>query len=75
MGGLGRLKGGIQHNPSQPFVTDSVTDFREGKLMKYRENISLSCSQMESVTPTPTHDEFACEGVRDGFIVTDLGFG
>ncbi len=41
LGGLGCLKGRIQHNPSQPFVTDSVTDFRSHKSMKYMKIVSL----------------------------------
>lgn len=40
-GGLGGLKSRIQHNPSHPFVTDSVTDFRSRKSMKYMKIVSL----------------------------------
>ena len=67
LGGLGGLKSRIQHNPSHPFVTDSVTDFRSCKSMKYMKILSYLLSIERSVTRTPTRADFVCEGVDDGF--------
>ena len=67
LGGLGGLKSRIQHNPSLPFVTDSVTDFRSRKSMKYMRILSYLLSIERSVTRTPTRAGFVCEGVDDGF--------